>query len=93
MTDGDSNDTEDCPKCIREVPELIDVSDSDGFDHDEVCGWCIRKHGQSVAREGERGQGQRPIGEQHAVNRHTRYPSSEEVDRTLQTATEQTEDS
>lgn len=65
----------DCPKCELEGVELVDVADVDAFDYEEVCGNCIVKHSKNVAREGDRGQGQRPIGEQRAIDRAERCGS------------------
>lgn len=76
MTENET-ETDRCPKCGEEQGELIDATQSDDFNHDEICMWCIVKHGQRVAREGEREH--RPIDERNAVNRHRRYPSSDDV--------------
>lgn len=73
MTEKSVKDSEKgskaCRKCGNEASRLVDVEHSDDFNHDEVCGLCIRKRGQKYAHEGERGQGQRPIEEQHTLDR------------------------
>lgn len=63
------NDTDTCPKCGDERSELVDVEASRDFEHDKVCSHCIVKRSKRYAKEGERGQGQRPIGEQNAIRR------------------------
>jgi hypothetical protein len=88
MTDTHStDDTEQCDRCEERPadPEIAPTTEPD------LCQQCVKEIMRESAREGERGQGQRPIAEQNAVNRHTRYPSSEEVDRerSLNTASEQ----
>lgn len=63
----DCDGIEVCPKCNEETNQLHEVGD--WTDHDEVCGWCIKKHGDRMAREGERLQGQRTIEEQRRLDR------------------------
>jgi len=67
--------TEQCPKCDRDGVELVDVEQCNWTGFEEVCGHCIHKRSKRYAREGERGQGQRPIGEQHAIDRAERCGS------------------
>jgi hypothetical protein len=78
------NDTERCERCEERPadPEIAPRTDPD------LCQQCVREIMRESAKEGELGQGQRPIGEQHAVNRHPRYPSSEEVGRSRDTDTD-----
>ena len=40
-----------CPRCEKTGVMLIDTSDSDWTDFDEVCGQCIKKHGDRMHRE------------------------------------------
>ena len=43
-----------CPKCGNEDVMLIDTSDSEWTEFDEVCGSCIKKRGDQVYRDAER---------------------------------------
>jgi hypothetical protein len=76
MSEPFSGGTDQCDRC----EETADPDLAPRTDH-ELCQQCVREIRRESAREGERGQGQRTIGEQNAVDRWTRYPSSEEVGR------------
>lgn len=71
-SDTDTDCTEQCHRC-EERPADIYPESSDP----PLCQQCVTEIMRESAREGERGQGQRPIGQQRAV------------DRTLSTDTEQ----
>lgn len=53
MTDY-KNGKGDCPDCDRDGVMLIDTTDSAWTPFDEVCGHCIKKHGDRVYREARR---------------------------------------
>lgn len=44
----------ECPKCDKDDVMLIDTSDSDWTDFDEVCGSCIKKRGDRMHHEVQR---------------------------------------
>ena len=77
MSEPFSGGTDQCDRC-KQRPADPDLAPR--TDHD-LCQQCVKEIMRESAREGERGQGQRPIGAQNAANRWTRYPSSEEVGR------------
>ena len=44
----------DCPNCENTDVMLIDMIDIDWTYYDELCGSCIRKHGENVYHQLER---------------------------------------
>lgn len=66
-----SADVSQCERCEERPadPDIAPTTDPD------LCQQCVREIMRESAREGERGQGQRPIGEQHAVDRARRNGS------------------
>lgn len=57
--------TTQCDRCEERPadPEIAPNTDPD------LCRQCVREIMRESAREGERGQGQRPIGQQRALDR------------------------
>lgn len=72
-TDGgtSSSDSEQCERC-EERPADPDIAPNTDPD---LCQQCVGEIMREFAREGERGQGQRPIGEQRALDRAERCGS------------------
>jgi len=70
MSDQDDAGVErgECPRCSQDDMKLIGPV-GEWTEDERICGWCIRKHGENVAREGERLQGQRTAAEENAIRR------------------------
>jgi len=59
------NDTVKCARCEKRPADIFPESSDP-----PICHQCAREIMRESAREGERGKGQRPIGEQNAHNRY-----------------------